>query len=64
YGEAKISEANQNVGVLANDLLRLAVMTAKAVNESNMSSLLAFQIHGKVFLLDNFILEVLIYLIY
>lgn len=47
YGEAKLAEPNQNTGVLANDLLRLAIMTTKAIEGSEMRSVLAFQIHGK-----------------
>ncbi|KAG1453017.1 hypothetical protein G6F56_007672 [Rhizopus delemar] len=47
YGEAKLAEPNLNTGVLANDLLRLAIMTTKAIGGSEMRSVLAFQIHGK-----------------
>ncbi|KAI8078310.1 hypothetical protein BDF21DRAFT_452657 [Thamnidium elegans] len=45
YGEAKIAEPNPNIGGLVNDLLRLASMTTKAIGESKMRSILAFQIH-------------------
>lgn len=47
YGEAKIAEPNPNTAGLANDLLRLACVTAKTVGEFKTRSVLAFQIHGK-----------------
>lgn len=47
YGEAKLVEPNLNIKVLANDLLRLAILTIKAIGGSEMPSVFAFQIHGK-----------------
>ncbi|KAI9477696.1 hypothetical protein BDB00DRAFT_879399 [Zychaea mexicana] len=46
YGEAKLADPSPNIDCLANDLLRLVVMNAKAVEKSKLCGVLGFQIHG------------------